>query len=153
MRVRNLSARLEKAFRLVGFGGSRAGGSKTAKRRRLVCEQLECRQLLSVTAPLVVASHMYIVPSTGLPAQPGAVPAGAPVQISGSLSPAQVTTAYGITNTSGVNQISLNGVTGNGAGETVAVIDAFDDPDLLDSSDPKFREQRSSPVRPRIRSR
>ncbi len=39
--------------------------------------------------------------------------------------PAQMTTAYG------VNQISFNGVTGNGAGQTIAIVDAYNDPDII----------------------
>ncbi len=54
-----------------------------------------------------------------LPAAPqfaGGLPTG--------LSPGQVTTAYG------VNQISFGNVTGNGAGQTIAIIDAYFDPNI-----------------------
>jgi len=54
-----------------------------------------------------------------LPAVPqfaGGAPAG--------LSPSQVATAYGI------NQIAFGGVVGNGAGQTIAIIDAFYDPSI-----------------------
>jgi len=40
------------------------------------------------------------------------------------LSPSQITTAYG------VNQISFNGTTGNGKGQTIAIVDAYNDPDI-----------------------
>ncbi len=39
--------------------------------------------------------------------------------------PAQIIDAYG------VNDISFNGVVGNGAGQTIAIIDAFNDPDII----------------------
>ena len=45
---------------------------------------------------------------------PGTFPSG--------YSPAQMQTAYG------VSSISFNGSTGNGAGETIAIVDAYDDP-------------------------
>src|SRR5258706_13477206 len=38
------------------------------------------------------------------------------------LTPAQMRHAYG------VDSISFNGVTGNGAGQTIAIVDAYDDP-------------------------
>jgi hypothetical protein len=47
-------------------------------------------------------------------------------------SPAQVRTAYGIAG------LSLGGITGNGAGQTIAIVDAYDDPRLVDSSAPGF---------------
>jgi hypothetical protein len=40
-------------------------------------------------------------------------------------SPSQIVSAYG------VNDIFFNGVVGNGAGQTIAIIDAFNDPDIL----------------------
>jgi subtilase family serine protease len=46
--------------------------------------------------------------------------------------PAQLRQFYG------VNNISFNGVTGDGAGQTIAIVDAYDQPDLLDTSDPNF---------------
>ncbi len=39
--------------------------------------------------------------------------------------PSQIVNAYG------VNDIFFNGVVGNGAGQTIAIIDAFNDPDIL----------------------
>lgn len=44
------------------------------------------------------------------------------------LLPDQVRTAYGLDNTSSANQISFNGTAGDGAGETIAILDAGDDP-------------------------
>jgi autotransporter-associated beta strand protein len=53
-------------------------------------------------------------------------------QLPPQLVPSQVTTAYGI------NQVNFNGVTGNGAGQTIAIIDAGDDPKLVNSTSPSF---------------
>lgn len=41
------------------------------------------------------------------------------------LTPAQVRGAYG------VNNVSFNGISGNGSGETIAIVDAYDDPNAL----------------------
>jgi subtilase family serine protease len=49
----------------------------------------------------------------------------------GGLSPAQIETYYGI------NSILLQGgVVGNGAGQTIAIVDAFDNPNLVSSTNP-----------------
>jgi hypothetical protein len=59
------------------------------------------------------------VAQPSLPAAPqfeGALPEG--------LSPSQVTTAYGL------NQISFGNAAGNGAGQTIAIIDAYFDPNI-----------------------
>lgn len=48
------------------------------------------------------------------------------------MTPQQIQTTYGI------NSIMLGGVTGTGAGQTIAIIDAYDDPALVSSTDPNF---------------
>jgi fibronectin-binding autotransporter adhesin len=77
---------------------------------------------------------------------PGSYPAGDPIGPYGMLAydngnetpavdgygPATLRSAYG------VNDISFDGITGNGAGVTVAIVDAYDNPDLVDSSSPAF---------------
>ncbi len=87
----------------------------------LACEALELRQLLSVFQGNSLANPALSqnVAQPTLPAAPqfeGGAPSG--------LSPTQVTTAYGI------NQISFGNTAGNGAGQTIAIIDAFFDPNI-----------------------
>ncbi len=87
----------------------------------LACEYLELRQLLSVYQGSSTANAAlgHVVAQPNLPAVPlfgSAAPTG--------LSPNQVTTAYG------VNQINFGGVVGNGAGQTIAIIDAELDPNI-----------------------
>jgi hypothetical protein len=53
------------------------------------------------------------------PVSPAASPASSP------FTPSQIVDAYG------VNDISFNGVVGNGAGQTIAIIDAYNDPDII----------------------
>ena len=43
---------------------------------------------------------------------------------SAAFAPAQIEQAYGF------NQISFNGVVGNGSGETIAIVDAYNDPNI-----------------------
>jgi hypothetical protein len=38
----------------------------------------------------------------------------------------------------GINSISYNGVTGDGSGQTIAIVTAYDDPRLVSTSDPNF---------------
>ncbi len=47
--------------------------------------------------------------------------------------PQQIRTAYGI------DQIGFDAITGDGAGQTIAIVDAYDDPDLVDSTSPNFQ--------------
>src|SRR5580704_3083669 len=46
--------------------------------------------------------------------------------------PAQIVNAYGI------NAIQFGSVVGNGAGQTIAIVNAYDNPDLVDSTSPNF---------------
>jgi subtilase family serine protease len=55
--------------------------------------------------------------------------------------PQQITTAYGI------NDISFNGVTGNGAGQTIAIIDFYDDPNIVNDLN-AFDQQFDLPAPP-----
>lgn len=47
-------------------------------------------------------------------------------------SPQQIASAYGF------NGIAFGGAPGNGAGQTIAIVDAYNDPALVDSSSPNF---------------
>ena len=82
------------------------------RRRRLTVESLEIRTLLSAS-PLdgVVALPMLHAAAQG----------GTP----GGMSPAQIAQAYGF------NQIQFSGgVKGDGSGQTIAIVDAYDDPNI-----------------------
>ncbi len=48
-----------------------------------------------------------------------------PLNLSAPFIPSQIRSAYG------VNLISLNGTTGNGAGQTIAIVDAYNDPNII----------------------
>ena len=84
-------------------------------RLALFCEALESRQLLSTTSNL-----SSIVAQTDIQVLPMAVsgPTG--------YTPQQIQSAYG------VNQIAFSGgkVAGNGAGQTIAIITAYNDPNI-----------------------
>ena len=82
------------------------------KGRTLRMEALEVRHLLSATT--ATAHTNYI----DLPA--------ASSGISG-YTPAQIRTAYG------VNSLSYGSTAANGAGQTIAIIDAYNDPNIVSS--------------------
>ncbi len=67
-------------------------------------------------------------PRTPCPEPP---PAARSIRSSGA-SPQQLEAAYGL------NQISFAGIKGDGAGQTVAIVNAYDNPAFLDTSDPNF---------------
>src|SRR5205807_10649232 len=80
----------------------------TAQRTPIIIEGLESRQLLSAVIPSAAVNAALLTP-----ANPGH-------------SPAQIRQAYGF------DQISFkNGkVAGNGAGQTIAIVNPFDDPNV-----------------------
>jgi subtilase family serine protease len=83
------------------------------RRNRPTLEALEARELLTVAYPAALVLH----PGTLVPASVNGLPAG--------LSPTQVRHAYGF------DQIAFsNGVRGNGSGQTIAIVDAYDQPNL-----------------------
>ena len=80
-------------------------------------DALEVRQLLSVGQTAAAANPIVIQPAiSATPLFGSSSPTG--------LSPSQVQSAYGL------NQISFGSVTGNGAGQTIAIIDAYIDPNI-----------------------
>ena len=101
-------------------------------RLELVCEALESRQLLSTTAS-TTQDLSSIVAQTDLQ-----VAQVAPLAVSGSTgyNPLEIRTAYG------VNQIEFpDGVVGNGAGQTIAIVDAYNDSNIqsdLNTFDSEF---------------
>ena len=103
----------------------------TGSRRRRhsilpLLEDLEHRLVLSqlgIEPTFVRGSAPFAMPA------PGANPQQ--ITIMGA-TPQQLESAYGI------NQISFGSVKGDGAGQTVAIVDAYDNPGFLDSSDPNF---------------
>jgi subtilase family serine protease len=116
--------------------GTTYGGNKSARRRNrrdsnliqqpTLCnpsiEVLESRQMLSAAAafePAIVVAGRVATPGGKTGGISPATLASAPY------TPAQMTTAYG------VNLISFGGVTGNGAGQTIAIVDAFNDPNIV----------------------
>jgi subtilase family serine protease len=103
----------------------RTSSGPTAQRRPLRSRRLELEALEDRVLPSAdpVATPTYIIykPSGDQPYQsPGPV----------GYTPQQIQTAYGI------NQ--LYGTIGNGAGQTIAIIDAYDDPAFVDSTASNF---------------
>ncbi|HEV7999644.1 MAG TPA: hypothetical protein VGP63_07180, partial [Planctomycetaceae bacterium] len=123
------------------INGNTYCGSKTSKRRnrrqaapvhqsilcRLIVEALEERQMLSAAAfhPTIVVAGSVAAPGTVTAGTvtPGASPAT--TLASAPYTPSQVTTAYG------VNRIQFGTVAGTGAGQTIAIVDAFNDPNII----------------------
>jgi subtilase family serine protease len=90
----------------------------------LSVESLEDRVLLSATivaTSILKSMPTYVIaPHTSASATPAVGPGTvAPID------PAQMQVAYGI------NKISFNGIAGTGAGQTVAIVDAYDDPNII----------------------
>ncbi len=88
-----------------------------------ILESLEDRLLLSAsfaTPSFVIEGHGAFASGSSRGTLPNVTPANvAPIN------PAQMQQAYG------VNQISLGGTAGTGAGQTIAIVDAYNDPDIV----------------------
>jgi hypothetical protein len=84
-------------------------------RRVLFVEVLESRQLLSVAADL---SAITVKPAITVKAS-----AGTSTAVDG-YTPAEIRKAYGF------DQASFGGVTGDGSGQTIAIVAAYDDPNI-----------------------
>src|SRR5262249_38777013 len=86
------------------------------RRRRLQFEPLETRMLLTPTTATL--AHVVATPNIDMISPLAtASPTG--------LSPAQVRAAYGF------NSVSFNGIVGTGAGQTIAIVDAYNDPNIV----------------------
>jgi hypothetical protein len=86
----------------------------------LTCESLESRELLSTAAiPGTDPSQITALPSLQVLPLAATGPSG--------LTPQQISSAYG------VNQITFSGgnVIGNGAGQTIAIVTAYNDPNIM----------------------
>lgn len=93
-------------------------------------EDLENRLVPAAIGPTVIAAAApadlpVISPTVTVSPQGGT---GSPQ----GYSPQQIDTAYGF------NQLSLGATAANGAGQTIAIVDAYDDPDLVDSTASNF---------------
>jgi hypothetical protein len=88
-------------------------------------DHLESRSLLSTTPLVLVAHPTFEIGSL----------AGGSEPPSGAYTPAQIQLAYGF------NNITFGGVAGNGSGETIAIVDAYNDPNIqadLNTFDSEF---------------
>lgn len=103
------------------FDGTNAtAGSRSRRRHRTrpSCEALDDRCLLTTGAAAATLAALTAEPSMNVMSVNSTTPAG--------YSPAQISAAYGI---SGIT-FSGGTVSGNGAGQTIAIIDAYKDPNI-----------------------
>src|SRR5262249_16922336 len=104
------------------FRKSRPDGRSRRRLLPLHLEVLEDRTLLSVTS----AHPLLFNPDAPSPLGGSNLPVG--------LTPSQVRGAYGI---DGI-RFSLEGIVGDGSGQTIAIVDNCDNPKFVSSSDPAF---------------
>jgi subtilase family serine protease len=98
--------------------------SRTGHGRRHMAEMLEPRQMLTV-APAVIPVAIPPVSVLGPVSISGNTPLAITPAATAPFRPSDITGAYGI------NSISFNGTAGNGAGQTIAIIDAYNDPNII----------------------
>src|SRR5436305_11870512 len=86
-----------------------------------IFESLETRQFLSAThshSPKIPAAQAYLIADI-------AQPMGSSTPYSSSYTPSQIRKAYGF------DQINLPGITADGSGQTIAIVDAYDNPNVV----------------------
>ena len=102
--------------------GWRRGGagarSRRAHRRTPVCEPMDDRRLLSAGAASASLAQLTATPSLDVLSLTSTTPTG--------YSPAEIRAAYGID----AITFSSGTVSGNGAGETIAIVNAYSDPNI-----------------------
>jgi hypothetical protein len=105
------------------------------RRANLSCELLELRELLSADGTSISLSQLTAQTNYNIITAAQSGPTG--------LTPAEIRSAYG------VNLISFSGgkITGNGAGQTIAIVDAYNDPNIA-ADLAKFDQQFSLPAPP-----
>ena len=129
--------------------GFRLKDADSPRRNRIVAEALavaetlEARVLLSASLTRHILSSQSRGSETPTFIDLGPVsalesPAASPLTANAPYTPAEMDDAYG------VNLISFNGTAGNGAGQTIAIVDAFNDPDII-SDTATFSTQFSLP--------
>jgi hypothetical protein len=89
-------------------------------------DDLESRIVPALIGPTATAPTVLVPPGSH-PIEPDGG-SGSP----SGYTPQQIRTAYGI------NEIRFGSITGDGAGQTIAIVDAYDDPGLVDSSASNF---------------
>jgi hypothetical protein len=87
---------------------------RSLRRVRLLVEELETRALLSAGGSL-----------DGLTAHPDLTAVPQSTAGGGGYTPAQIQQAYGVSQTQPVNGVAING-----AGETIAIVESYDDPNI-----------------------
>jgi len=119
--------------------GTRPARRAPARAYRPKVDRLDARVLLSLTNPAAPPALAGIINQPAIMNQVIPQPPGSsqPASTQGStapvgFSPQQIQTAYGL------GSISWNGVAGTGAGQTIAIVDAYDDPYLVDSGSNGF---------------
>lgn len=120
---------LQSAGRRIGAGRHAGERSRRQAGRRgarpdavWAAERLEDRLLLSAQSAVPTVELLARLQAGS---RPGSSSPQGGQAYSGPLEPSQVQTAYG------VNLISFSGTAGTGAGQTIAIIDAYNDPDII----------------------
>jgi subtilase family serine protease len=109
------------------------------KDKRLIFESLEIRSMLSANTLAVEFPTDAAAGVPDLVAQTEVTPLLSSITTPVGYTPAKIAAAYGFSN------INLGGVAGNGAGQTIAIVDAYDDPNIA-SDLAKFDSQFGLPV-------
>jgi subtilase family serine protease len=114
------------------FGRCRPIRSRVARIFAPVVELLETRVLPSISLNFVEFHDPSRIPAGRQPSALGILPQDNGFQFPIGYEPSDIRTAYGI------DRVMFGSVAGDGTGQTIAIVDAYDDPAFLNSTDSKF---------------
>jgi hypothetical protein len=125
----------QKLLRLALFGRCRPIHSRVPRAPygfAPLVEALESRFLPSVSLNFREFHDPSRIPAGRQPSAMGILPQDNGFQFPIGYVPSDIRTAYGI------DQVMFGSVVGDGTGQTIAIVDAYDDPAFLNSTDPLF---------------
>ena len=102
--------------------------------KKAAAKKTVAKAAVKTTSALAAATlpNLQAIPGDIVASGPSATPAGVGDPAVAPFTPAQIKQAYGI------NSISFNSIIGDGAGQTIAVIEAYNDPKFVSSTSPSF---------------
>jgi hypothetical protein len=132
MRSRLSLAWCKKLFHASLFGVTRPIRTRLAETPRPIVEPLEVRLLPSINLNLQEFHDPGRIPAGLRPSKLGILPLNNGFQFPIGYLPSDVQIGYGI------DKIKFGSVIGDGSGQTIAIVDAYDDPAFLNSTAPGF---------------
>ncbi len=124
----------KRLFRAAVFGHRRASQSSSRRTPPPVAELLEGRVLPSIVFNYQEFHDPHRIPPGLHPSPRGILPQDNGFPFPVGYDPSDLRAAYGL------DHVMFGNVAGDGTGQTIAIVDAFDNPAFLNTTDPHYAE-------------